>query len=211
MRKQWREVILTCLLCAAERGPSYIFNTYVLAYGVAVLAMPQGSLITVVQVAAIVAIATPLIFGRLSDRIGRKRVYMIGATATFVWAMPYYGLLDTRLVPVMILATIGAFTARDMMYGPQAAFIAESFSGRLRYSGASLGYHLPAPLFGGTAPLVAAALYKAYHSTIPVSLAIMGTAVVSFVAAAILKERSSQDLAVEYDESERQPATVMSF
>ncbi|HZU18499.1 MAG TPA: MFS transporter [Candidatus Dormibacteraeota bacterium] len=203
LRRQWREVVLTCLICTAERGPSYLYTTYVLAYGVGVLALPQSRLITVVQIGAAVSMFTSLIFGRLSDSFGRKRMYLVGAAATFVWALPYYGLLNSGVTALLVVATAGAFAARDMMYGPQAAFIAEAFSGRLRYSGASLGYHLAAITAGGWAPIIAAALFRAYHSTVPISLYVMACAVVSFVSAALLRERSGSDLATEYDEPAR--------
>jgi MFS family permease len=203
LHTQWREVLLTCLICTAERGPSYLYTTYVLAYGVGVLTIPQGQLITVVQIGAAVSMFTSLFFGRLSDSFGRKRMYLVGAVTTFAWALPYYALLNTRSATLLVVATAGAFAARDMMYGPQAAFIAEAFSGRLRYSDASLGYHLAAITAGGWAPLIAAALFRTYHSTIPISLYLMACAVTSFVSAALLRERSTSDLAAEHDEPAR--------
>ena len=81
-------------------------------------------------------------FGHLSDRIGRKNMYMIGAIVTGVFRFVYFGMLNTGAATVIFLAIVLSLIPHDMMYGPQAALIAESFTGRLRYSGSSLGYQL---------------------------------------------------------------------
>ncbi len=98
------------------------------------------------------------------------------------------------------LAVVLSFAVQDIQYAPQGVFMAESFTGRRRYSGSSLGYHVGAAVFAGTAPLVAAALFQAYHTSLAIALYMMATAVVSFFAAALLRERSRQDLSREYDE-----------
>ena len=85
-------------------------------------------------------VSIPL-FGHISDRIGRKNMYMIGAAVTGIFGFIYFAMVDTGSEPVIFLAIILSLIPHDMMYGPQAALIAESFTGRLRYSGASLGYH----------------------------------------------------------------------
>ena len=103
-------------------------------------------------------------FGHLSDRLGRKRVYMFGAALTGVYGFVYFMLLDTRVPWLVVVAIVFSLVPHDIMYGPQAALIAESFTGRLRYSGASLGYQLSSLIAGGPAPLVAASLLRKYHS-----------------------------------------------
>jgi MFS family permease len=103
-------------------------------------------------------------FGRLSDRIGRKNMYMIGAIVTGVFGFVYFGMLNTGSVAIIFLAIVVSLVPHDMMYGPQAALIAESFTGRLRYSGSSLGCQLASIIAGGPAPLIATRLFGTYHT-----------------------------------------------
>jgi hypothetical protein len=92
------------------------------------------------------------------------------------------------------LAIVLSLIPHDMMYGPQAALIAESFTGRLRYSGASLGYQLSSLIAGGPAPLIASSLMRRYHSATPISLFILGCAIVSLFATAMLKDNTNKDI-----------------
>jgi MFS family permease len=137
----------------------------------------------------------------MSDIVGRRRLYIAGAALMLVWSFIYWPLLDTRVSGLVFLAIVLAAPIHDIQYGPQAAFIAESFTGRLRYSGASLGYQLASLTAGGPAPLIAVWLYATYKSSFAIAVYMAICALISIVAAVILKDRSQQDYAVEYDEA----------
>jgi len=138
-------------------------------------------------------VAIPL-FGHLSDRYGRKRVYMLGAALTGVWGFAYFALLDTKVAALVAIGIVLSLIPHDMMYGPQAALIAESFPGRLRYSGASLGYQLSSLIAGGPAPLIASSLLGRYHSATPIAIFIFVCAVISLIATAMLKDNTNKDI-----------------
>jgi len=133
-------------------------------------------------------------FGHLSDRIGRKRVYMAGAALTGIYGFAYFAMLDTRSTALVTLAIVLSLVPHDMMYGPQAALIAESFTGRLRYSGASLGYQLSSLIAGGPAPLIATALMSRYHSAWPIAGFIFVCSIISLIATSMLSDRTNQEL-----------------
>jgi hypothetical protein len=126
-------------------------------------------------------------------------VYMVGVILTGAVAFPYFGLLNTGVAALVVIAVIVSLIPHDLQYGPQAALIAESFTGRLRYSGASMGYQLASLTAGGPAPLIATKLLSVYHSSAPIALYIVGCSVVSLLALLFMKERSQVDHTVEYD------------
>jgi MFS family permease len=105
-------------------------------------------LLIAVLAASVLSFFTIAYAGHLSDRIGRRRMYMIGAAAMGVFGFVYFALLDTLVPGWIFLAIFLSLVPHDLMYGPQAAMIAECFTGRLRYSGASLGYELASIIAG---------------------------------------------------------------
>jgi MFS family permease len=127
----------------------------------------------IVLSASVVSLFTVPFSGHLSDRIGRKRMYLLGAATMGVSGFLYFALLNTAVPGWIFLAIVLSLIPHDMMYGPQAALIAESFTGRLRYSGASLGYHLASVIAGGPAPLIATALLARYNSGYAIALYIL--------------------------------------
>jgi MFS family permease len=133
-------------------------------------------------------------FGHLSDRIGRKTMYMIGAAVTGVFGFLYFGLLDTGVTAIIFFAIVISLIPHDMMYGPQAALIAESFTGRLRYSGSSLGYQLASVIAGGPAPLIATWLYGKYQTPYAIAAYIALCAVISLVATAMMTDYTGKDI-----------------
>src|SRR5205823_6233998 len=145
-----------------EQAPFYLFTAFVFAYGTGTLHMTSNILLSAVLTATKISFVTIPLAGHLSDRFGRKRVYMLGAAVTGLYGFIYFGLLDTRTPSLVFLAIALSLLPHDMMYGPQAALIAESFSSRVRYSGASLGYQLSSIFAGGPAPIVATWLLSRY-------------------------------------------------
>ena len=127
-------------------------------------------------------------------------MYGIGIVCLGLYAFPYFGLLNTKTSGLVLLAIVVSLIFHDMQYGPQAALIAESFTPRLRYSGASIGYQLASVIAGGPAPLIATWLYKTYGSGYAISIYIAACAVVSLVATAFMPDYTGRDISAEYDE-----------
>ncbi|GAA3256784.1 MFS transporter [Nonomuraea helvata] len=198
--RNWREIVLSALLRTGQQAPFYIFTVFILTYATKTLGFEAGEIYPYVIAAGIVSLFTVPFWGYISDLVGRRRLYIVGAAAMVAWSFIYWPLLDTRVPSLVFLAIVLAAPIHDIQYGPQATFIAESFTGRLRYSGASLGYQLASVTAGGPAPLIAVWLYATYKSSFAVAVYMAICALISVVAAAMLKDRSQQDYAVEYDD-----------
>jgi MFS family permease len=190
LRDNWREVILTALLRTGQQTPFYIFTTYVLTYATQVLGLNRALVLNLVMLQAIISMGTIPWFGHLSDVIGRRRITVIGCLVMMVFPFMYFGLLDTGALPLIAIAILLGLPLHDLQYGPQAAFIAESFPGRLRYSGASLGYQLASITAGGPAPIVALYLYETYRTSMAVATYVFLTAAISLVCVWFMKERA---------------------
>jgi MFS family permease len=159
VRDHPREMAVAFGARIGENALFYLFTVFVLEYGEDELGFERNQMLIAVLVAAAIGLFTNLFFGALSDRVGRKPVYLFGALVSLVFSFFYIPLLDTESMVLIVLATvIGLNIGHDAMYGVQAAFFAESFSVTSRYTGAGVGYHLAAVFGGGIAPLVATAL-----------------------------------------------------
>ena len=199
IKRQPKELILSAFARMAEQAPAYIYNTYIFTYGTAVLGTSRDFILLGVLVMSMVGFLWVPIAGHLSDRVGRKRLYMVGAAISGVYGFVYFALLDTRSPTWIFIAIALSRLPIDTLYGPQAALIAESFSPRFRYSGAGLGYQLAALVAGGPAPFIATALYATYRSGYAIALYILGCGIISMVAAALLKDHTNKDISAEYD------------
>src|SRR5438128_8694438 len=153
IRRNWREIILSALLRLPEQAPFYLFTTFVFTFGAFATKLDKPFLTWAVSTAGLVSFITIPLFGHLSDVIGRKTMYLIGITVMAVWGFVYFGLFAAGVATVVFVVIALSLIPHDMQYGPQAALIAESFTGRLRYSGASLGYQLASVIAGGPAPI----------------------------------------------------------
>src|SRR5436853_1996592 len=171
----------------AEQAPFYIFTAFIFSYGIGTLHLSRDFLLTAVLSASVLSFFSIPFFGHLSDRIGRKNMYMAGAVVTGIFGFIYFGMANTGIATIIFLAIVLSLIPHDMMYGPQAALIAESFTGRLRYSGASLGYQLASIIAGGPAPLIATALLASYGSGYAIAGFILACALISLASAALLK------------------------
>src|SRR5581483_4825335 len=149
IKAQPREIILSACLRMAEQAPFYIFTAFVFAYAVGTLKMSRDFILTAVLVGAVVSFITIPLSGHLSDKIGRRKMYLIGAAITGLFGFLYFGMVDTAIPSLVFIAIVLSLIPHDIQYGPQAALIAEAFTPRLRYSGASLGYQLASIIAGG--------------------------------------------------------------
>jgi len=200
IKKQPKEIILSALLRLSEQAPFYIFTAFIFSYAVGTLHMPRNFILTAVSVAALVSFVSIPLFGHISDLIGRRRMYLIGVVAVGLFGFLYFGMVDTAIPSAVFIAIVLSLIPHDMQYGPQAALIAESFTPRLRYSGASLGYQLASIIAGGPAPIIATALFATYHSGYAIAVFIAGCAVISAIAASFMPDYTGQDISAEYDE-----------
>jgi metabolite-proton symporter len=198
-KKHPKEILLSALLRMSEQAPFYIFTAFIFAYAVGTLHMSRDLILSAVLVASCVSFITIPLSGHISDRIGRRKMYLIGAATTGVFGFLYFGMVDTVAPLAVFVAIVLSLIPHDMQYGPQAALIAEAFTPRLRYSGASLGYQLASVIAGGPAPLIATALFAAYHSGYAISIYIAACAVVSLVSAALMPDYTGKDISKEYD------------
>jgi metabolite-proton symporter len=203
IKRHPREILLTALVRMADQAPFYIFTAFVLTYGTKELDQPRSLLLGAVMVAAALELFTIPFFGALSDRVGRKRLYLLGTIATALIAFPYFALLDTGVTAIIFITIALSLIPHDMLYAPQAALIAETFTTRLRYSGAGLGYQLASVFAGGPAPLIATALLTTALGSWAIAGYLVLCSAVTLVALLLLPDRSREDITEEYDEPVR--------
>jgi MFS family permease len=174
----------------------YILIAFVVAYGAnrEGLTVTRDTLLAGVLIGAVVMTPSAIMFGALSDRFGRKPVFIIGAIGSGVWAFALFPLIDTGEFLNIALAISVAQFFNAMMYGPQAAFFSEMFATKVRYSGASLAYQFGAILGGAVAPLIATALLAASGNGFLISVYIAIAAVISLVSISLLPETRQKDL-----------------
>ncbi|CAN5284605.1 MFS transporter [soil metagenome] len=203
LRTYPKNVLLAMGMRVAENGTFYVLTVFVLSYIAGQLGMDQNTGLIGVLIAATIGLFTIPLFGALSDRIGRRRVYLIGAVFSLLFAFPFFLMLNTGSPVLIWLAIIlGVNIGHDAMYGPQAAFFSELFGTRVRYSGASLGYQLASVLAGGLSPLIATALLGYYGwPAVAVYTAIM--AVITVVATYLTAETFQGDIFEDQPEERR--------
>jgi metabolite-proton symporter len=159
LRTHRKEVLLAIGARLAENGAFYIYTVFVLVYGTQRVGLDRQTVLNGVLIAAACALVSIPVCGALSDRLGRRPVYLFGACVTALFAYPLFWLIDTGSTPLVWLALVVALVfAHSPMYGPQAAFFSELFGTRVRYSGASLGSQLSSVIAGGLSPFIATAL-----------------------------------------------------
>jgi MFS family permease len=194
IRHHWREILLSAGLRFAEQLPFYLFTTFVLTYVVARHHYSKTFVLAAVLVGATVELATIPLFSHLSDTVGRKRIYLTGATLAGVLAFPYFAVLTYGGQALIFVAIVLSMIVHSMMYGPQAALISESFPTHLRYGGAGLGYQLASVFAGGPAPLVATWLLHETGTAYSISVYIVIAAVITVACAIALPDRSRADI-----------------
>ncbi len=194
-KKHPKEVLITTGAKFVETGPFYIFTTFIVGYGVSSLDVSfEFMMLAIMAVSVLTTIMIP-VMGSLSDRVGRRKMFLIGATAMLIYAFPYFFIVNTHEPMLVILAT---FIGLVVIWPPITAILgtmfSESFSKEVRYTGVTLGYQIGAAVAGGSAPLIAEFLMNQFNgSSIPVSLYIVMTAIVSLIAVFAMRGESAQD------------------
>ena len=194
IRHHWREILLSAGLRFSEQMPFYLFTTFVLIYVVSRHHFSKTFVLNAVLVGAVCELAMIPLFSHLSDRVGRKRVYLTGALLTGLIAFPYFAVLTQSGHALIFVAIVLSLMVHAMQYGPQAALIGESFPTHLRYGGAGLGYQLASVFAGGPAPLVATWLLHETGTPYSISVYIVLAAVITVGCVLALPDRSRANI-----------------
>jgi metabolite-proton symporter len=190
--KHPKQILLAAGSFVAANGTFYIMVTYVIAYATKTLHVPRPTILWAVLLGSLISAPFLPLLAALSDRIGRRSVFMAGAVLAGLWSFPFFHLLDAGTFPMMLLAIAVGLICNAVMYGPQAALMTELFSTEFRYSGASLGYQLGAICGGGFAPMIAEALLDHYKSSTAISAYMALLCLISLVSVALLAETHSR-------------------
>jgi len=206
--KHPKNMLLAMGVRFAENGLFYIYAAFVFAYATSVLKIERSMILTAVTIAASIEVFTIPLYGLLSDKIGRRPVYMFGAVFSGLWAFPFFwiiGFKDPWLATLGV--TVGLAVGHAAMYGPQASFLSEMFSARVRYSGASLGYQLASIFAGALTPLVSTWLLKIYNGSFwPVGIYMMVLALITVVSLYFATETYQQTIEETYEGIVASPA-----
>ncbi|MFF4826634.1 MFS transporter [Streptomyces sp. NPDC001312] len=195
LRHHWRDVLVAMGARMAENISYYVITAFILVYATTSAGVSKQTALNAVLIASAVHFAVIPAWGALSDRIGRRPVYLLGAAGVGLWMFPFFWLTDTGGFGYLILAVTVGLVLHGAMYAPQAAFFAEMFATRMRYSGASIGAQFASVAAGAPAPLIATALLSAYGSSTPIALYVIAAAVLTLIAVGVAKETRHRDLA----------------
>jgi MFS family permease len=195
LRHHWRDVLIAMGARMAENISYYVITAFILVYATTSAGLSKQTALNAVLIASAVHFAVIPLWGALSDRVGRRPVYLLGAAGIGLWMFPFFSLIDTGSFGNLILAVTVGLVLHGAMYAPQAAFFSEMFATRMRYSGASIGAQFASVAAGAPAPLIATALLADYDSSTPISLYVIGAVVLTLIAVGVAKETRHRDLA----------------
>ncbi|MFJ2559390.1 MULTISPECIES: MFS transporter [unclassified Streptomyces] len=195
LRHHWRDVLVAMGARMAENISYYVITAFILVYATNSAGLSKQTALNAVLIASAVHFAVIPAWGALSDRIGRRPVYLIGAVGVGGWMFPFFALIDSASFGNLILAVTVGLVLHGAMYAPQAAFFSEMFATRMRYSGASIGAQFSSVAAGAPAPLIATALLADHGSSTPIALYVIGAALITVVALACARETRHRDLA----------------
>src|ERR1700692_1990583 len=198
LKRQPKQVILSALLRLPEQGPGFIVGTFIFTYATTVLGQSRNFVLLAVITQTVIGFIWVVCAGAISDHVGRKNMYMIGAASMGIFGFVYFAMLNTGIPWVIFVAIAISLVPVMTQYGPEAALIAESFSPRLRYSGTSIGYQLASIIAGGPSPIVSTWLFATYHSSIPIAIYILLLAIIGIIATAMLTDYTGKDISEEY-------------
>ena len=187
------DVLLAGGAFVANNTCFYVAITYAVAYGATSVGVPKETMLTAVMIGSVVMVPVLIACGALSDRLGRRGIFMLGAVLCGLWAFAMFPLIDSGSTVAITVAISVALVLISLMYGPQAALFAELFPVEVRYSGASLGYQIGSVFGGGFAPIIATALYARFHSSRSIAIYMAAMCLVSLVSTAMLARRARKE------------------
>ncbi|MBF8193089.1 MHS family MFS transporter [Nonomuraea sp. K274] len=194
LRHHWKDVITAIGARLAENISFYLLTVFVITYAKEI-GVANSTVLNAVLISSAIHFVTIPMWGALSDRLGRRPLYLAGAAGIGVWIFAFFPLVDTGNFFAITLAVTVGLLFHGMMYGPQAAFFSELFGTRMRYTGVSIGAQLSAIVAGALAPLIAVALLQAYSSSVPISVYLGLAAVLTLAAVYAARETQGRDLA----------------
>ncbi|MFB9678220.1 MFS transporter [Streptosporangium vulgare] len=193
-RYHWRDVLIAIGARFAENVSYYVITAFVLVYATAQAGLAKPVVLNAVLIGSAIHFVSIPMWGALSDRLGRRPVYLLGAAGVGLWSFAFFPLIDTKNFAAVTLAVTVGLILHGAMYGPQAAFFSELFATRMRYSGVSIGSQLASIVAGALAPLIAVALLDAYKSSFPIMLYVAGAAVLTLITVYVSRETRGRDL-----------------
>lgn len=206
-RDYWKQIFLAAGAFIAINANFYIFITFIIAYGTNpdILGLPQSTMLAAVLIASVFQIPALLFFAGFTDRVGRRGIYMLGAILLGVWSFVFWPLVNTEAFVLITLGLVVGQLFLSMMYGPQAAFYAEIFTTRVRYSGASLGYQIGSIFGGALAPIIATALLASFGTWLAIAVYMAAVCAITCVCVFLLTETYQNEMD-DVRTAEREPA-----
>ncbi|MFD8266855.1 MFS transporter [Streptomyces althioticus] len=194
LKHHWRDVLVAMGARMAENISYYVITAFILVYATTSAGVSRQTALNAVLIASALHFAVIPAWGALSDRWGRRPVYLIGAVGVGLWMFPFFALIDTGGFGALLLAVTVGLVMHGAMYAPQAAFFSEMFATRMRYSGASIGAQFASVAAGAPAPLIATALLSDYGTSTPIALYVIAASLLTVVAILAAKETRHRDL-----------------